>query len=71
MQFAPLQTQRTVEVQINDDQLVEGSETFVGMLSLPVGSRGLVLGLSTATAEIIDDDGMFLKQLVHYCHYTT
>ena len=60
MVFAPFETQRTVEVQINNDQLLEGNEDFVGTLSLPAGSRGTVLGLSTATANIIDDDGMWL-----------
>ncbi len=57
MNFAPFETQQQVVVTIANDQLVEGNEEFLGILILPAGSRGVVLGLNSATATIIDDDG--------------
>ncbi len=57
--FAPTMTQQTVVVAVRDDQLLEGNEDFVGTLSLPAGSSGVTLGISSAVATIIDDDGEF------------
>ena len=55
--FPPLSTEQRVDVTLNDDQLLEGDEDFTGTLSLPSGSRGVTLGLRSAIANIIDDDG--------------
>ena len=57
--FDPSQLEQTVfvDVLVNDDQLLEGEEQFFGVLSLPAGSTGVVLGEDRATATIQDNDG--------------
>lgn len=53
----PAETQQEVRVVIRDDNILEDSEEFTGLLSLPSGSAGVVLGTATtATATILDDD---------------
>ena len=54
--FTSTQTQRFVDVTISEDSLLEGNETFQGVLSLPSGSAGFSLGDSMATATILDND---------------
>ncbi len=53
--FEPGATQRTVDVTIVDDALVEPSETF--RLNLDGANGDAVIVESTATGTIIDDDG--------------
>ncbi len=55
--FSGNQNTRSVEVFLQNDVLFEDDETFEGRLSLPSGSVGVVLGLDSATATIVDDDG--------------
>ena len=56
--FAAGETEQFVEVAIEDDNVLEDSEAFEAVLSLPAGSTGVVLGpASQATATIDDDDG--------------
>jgi hypothetical protein len=56
LEFAGGVTQRSFEVPIVDDDLVEGGETII--LSLSQATGGVVLGTpSTATLTIVDDDG--------------
>ena len=43
-------------VVINDNNFAEGDEQFGAVLTLPDGSFGVMLGVSNATAVIIDDD---------------
>lgn len=50
-------TEAFVEVAITNDQILEGSENFIGMLTLPPGSGGVSLGLDRTTVSIVDDDG--------------
>ncbi len=57
MVFSGNQNTRSVEVFLQNDVLFEDDETFEGRLSLPSGSVGVVLGLDSATATIVDDDG--------------
>ena len=54
-------TEQFVEVMLVDDNILEGDEDFEGLLSLPVGSTGVVLGMDQATATIQDDDGKFIS----------
>ena len=55
--FAPTETTQIVMVPIREDQRVEPDETFIGQLTLPSGSSGVVLGAeTTATVTIRDDD---------------
>ena len=54
--FTPVQTQQFVDVTINDDSVLEGNETFQGVLSLPSGSNGVSLGDNMATVTILDND---------------
>ena len=54
--FAPGETQKTINVAISDDALIEGDETFKITLSNP--SVGAMLGSpSSATITIVDNDG--------------
>ena len=54
--FTPAQTRQFVDVTINDDSVLEGNETFQGVLSLPSGNVGVSLGDRLATATILDND---------------
>ena len=45
-----------VLVDIIDNNIAEGEEEFGAVLTLPAGSFGVMLGVSNATAVIIDDD---------------
>jgi Leucine-rich repeat (LRR) protein len=51
--FAPGETSKTAAVTVNGDLLVEGDETFFGILG---GGSGALAGRSVATATIADDD---------------
>ena len=58
--FAPTETSQIVIVPIGEDQKVELDETFIGQLTLPSGSSGVVLGTATtATVTIRDDDSEY------------
>ncbi|MFM6406279.1 MAG: Calx-beta domain-containing protein, partial [Microcystis sp.] len=48
------ESQKTITIPINNDSNYEGNETFTLNLSNPIG--GAVLGTSTATITIIDND---------------
>ena len=54
--FAPNESQKTVDVEITNDDIREEDENFFGVLSLPPGSQGVELGQERATATIEDDD---------------
>ena len=53
--FAPGQTTKTVAVTVNNDRLVEASETFTVRLSSAVGAT---IATGTATGTILDDDAL-------------
>ncbi len=53
--FGPGETQKTITVQILDDNLIESTENFFVVLSNPGPGVGLGSG-STATVDIADDD---------------
>ena len=57
MTFAPSVTDQEVEVTISNDGVYELLEEFIGQISLPSGSEGVVLGANQATVAISDDDG--------------
>ena len=44
--------------------MLEDSEVFEATLSLPVGSTGVVLGSSQATAIIQDNDGKLSPEII-------
>lgn len=56
LEFAAGQSQATVSVEILDDDVVEVTEQFNGILSIP--SPGVMLGVDTAIVDIVDDTGM-------------
>ena len=57
--FSGPQSMQNVQVMVTNDQVLEGVEEFLGVLTLPAsGSGGVSLGDDTATATIEDDDGM-------------
>ncbi len=63
--FQPSETQREIQVPIEDDDVLENTENFTGLLSLPTGSEGVALGsATTATATILDDDGKVLYNFI-------
>ncbi len=45
-----------MEVTIFNDGVYELIEEFIGRISLPAGSQGVVLGVSEATVVISDED---------------
>ena len=51
--FAPGQTTQTVAVALTDDDLIEGDETFSGVLSAP---QNATLAAATAAVTITDDE---------------
>ncbi len=55
--FQPSETQHEVQVMIEDDNILETNEDFLGLLSLPDGSEGVALESSMVTATILDNDG--------------
>ena len=55
--FGPTGGQQTVSIAINDDQVLEGSESFFVTLSVIDNQRGVQLGLSDAQIIIVDNDG--------------
>ncbi len=57
MTFAPSVTDQEVEVTISNDGVYELLEEFIGQISLPSDSEGVVLGADQATVAISDDDG--------------
>ena len=64
--FTAGETEQFVEVAIEDDNVLENSETFMAVLSLPVGSTGVVLDStsSQATAIIEDDNGKLSPEII-------
>ncbi len=71
MTFQPSETQREIQVMIEDDNILEDNENFLGLLTLPDGSEGVALGsASTATATIIDNDGKYFNIILGWLqHY--
>ena len=65
MTFEPDQSEVTVIVPIIDDELVEGNETFRGVVSLSsFSTEGVRLGTrNVTTITIIDDDCECVVQL--------
>ena len=51
-------TSIVVPVNITDDSLYEGEEDFSGTLNLVSDSPRATIGLSNATATILDDEGV-------------
>lgn len=42
---------------INNDNVLEASESFLASLSVPSGELGVEIGLGTTTVTVVDDDG--------------
>ena len=55
--FEPDRNENAGIVSIRNDDIYEGNETFLGILSLPSGSERVALGESIAIVTILDDDG--------------
>ena len=55
--FAAGETEQFVDVMLLDNDVVEGEQMFQGLLVLPAGSVGVILGADEATASISDNDG--------------
>lgn len=58
--FAPGETSKTITVQARGDTLQERSETFLVSLSNPSNGGTLAAGKNTASALILNDDGVIL-----------
>ena len=54
--FQPPDIQAVAAVTVFDDTLIEGTEEFLGMLRVPPGVTGVVLGRDVTTVEILDDE---------------
>ena len=55
--FDPEDIEHTISVEILDNNAVERTEVFRGILGIPPGEDGVEHGPSTATVTIIDNDG--------------
>jgi hypothetical protein len=55
LRFGPGETAKTIDVLINEDSKVEGTESFTVNLSNPTGDATLSCPASTATVQITDD----------------
>ena len=54
--FAPAESSKSISVQIRNDQIFEGNETFGVQLSNPTGPNTELLGPNTANVTISDND---------------
>ena len=55
--FGPSDETQVVQVMVNSDTTAEEIETFLGRLSLPLGSSGVAISGGDATAIITDTNG--------------
>ena len=55
--FGPSDETQIVEVMVNNDNIAETVEMFLGRLSLPDGSSGVAISTGEATATITDTNG--------------
>ncbi len=69
MTFAPSVTDQEVEVTISNDGVYELLEEFIGQISLPSDSEGVVLGANQATVAISDDDGEWCLMMSYPYQY--
>ena len=54
-----------VDIEVRDDDIVEGLEQFSVTLSVPFGTRGIIIQPNTATVTILDDgDGMGIAYFI-------
>ena len=56
--FGPSDETQIVQVMVNNDNIAEAVEMFLGRLSLPSGSSGVAISGGDATATITDINGM-------------
>ena len=54
--FSSTETRQAVEVELLNDDILEGDENFMGSLSLPAGSAGLTLGVDTVSKMMMVRD---------------
>ena len=54
--FGPAIDSRIYHILITSDEILEAEESFTVLLSVPSTERGVVLGQSSATVVITDDD---------------
>lgn len=46
-----------IQVEIVEDEVVEGREEFIGRLRVPSDQSGVTLGQDSITVTIVEDDG--------------
>ena len=70
MTFDPTSAWQTVDVQVVNDNILESTEYFVGMITLSSMQRRVLLGQSTMSVNLVDDDSELSLFLLHYkkCH---
>jgi len=59
--FQPSETEKTVMVQIVNDDILESEEEFMAVLSIPSTPRVQLGGLNSASIVITDDDSKSLQ----------
>ncbi len=60
------ETEVQLPITISNDDILEGVESFLAELSLTTPQQGVVIGLDTATLEIVDDDcTLYFANLLH------
>ena len=68
--FDPTSAWQTVDVQIVNDNILESTEYFVGMITSSSMQRGVLLGQSTMSVNLVDDDSELSLSFYFVCVLT-
>ncbi len=66
MVIGAAETEVQLPITISNDDVLEGVESFLAEMSLTTPQQGVVIGLDTATLEIVDDDCTLYSSLPLY-----
>ena len=64
MTFDPNSPWQTVDVQVVNDNTLESTEYIVGVITLSSMQRGVLLGQTTMSVDLVDDDS---ELSLHVC----
>ena len=65
--FDPTSAWQTVDVQIVNDNILESTEYFVGVITSSSMQRGVLLGQSTMSVNLVDDDSELSLSFYFVC----
>ena len=70
MTFDPTTAWQNVDVQVVNDNILESTEYFVGVITLSSMQRGVLLGQSTMSVNLVDDDSELSLSFYFVCVLT-